>query len=79
MNPNAAQLVARKQFAQAFKSQPRPNLDAVLGAKWSLGLEVYRLTDEQYFQQAVKVFNKRMGINNFAPSEKQLLFEKAGV
>ncbi|WP_175658209.1 hypothetical protein [Burkholderia vietnamiensis] len=79
MSPSAAQLEARRQFALAFSKQPRPNLDRVLGSNWSVGLEVYRLTDEQYFQQAVKVFNKRIGIAHFAPTEKQLLFHRAGI
>lgn len=79
MKISAAQYEARRQFALAFKGSDRPDLKAVLGVNWSLGLELYRLTDEQYFQQAVKVFNKRMGLAHFAPSDKRSLFNITGV
>lgn len=79
MKITAAQYEARKQFATAFRTSDRPDLRGVLGVNWSLGLELYRLTDEQYFLQAVKVFNKRMGIAHFAPGDKRSLFNITGV
>ena len=79
MKITAAQYEARRQFALAFRASDRPDLKAVLGANWSLGLELYRLNDQQYYQQAVKVFNKRMGIAHFAPADKRSLFNITGV
>lgn len=79
MKISAAQYEARRQFALAFKHAPRPDLVSVLGPRWSVGLEVHRLTDDEYFKLAVRQFNKRMGVRNFVPEEKHILYNLTGV
>lgn len=74
-----AQMEARRRFALAFRRENRPDLTHVLGNGWSLGQDMHRLTDQQYFDKAVQLFNRRIGITRFAPSTKQDLFRVAGV
>lgn len=76
---NLAQIEARRRFALAFRRENRPDLTHVLGNGWSLGQDMRRMTDPQYFEKAVQLFNGRIGIARFAPSTKQDLFRVAGV
>ncbi|MEK6384098.1 MAG: hypothetical protein V4797_05840 [Paraburkholderia tropica] len=76
---NPAQIEARRRFALAFRRENRPDLKHVLGNGWSLGQDMHRMTDQQYFDKAVQLFNRRIGITRFAPSTKQDLFRVAGV
>ena len=75
----AAQYEARKQLATAFRKSSRPPLTTILGSNWSAGLDLYRLTDHEYFLFAVKLFNKRVGVANFAPADKPVLFVMTGI
>lgn len=79
MQITAAQYEARRRFALAFRKYHRPDLTAVLGTNWNVGLEVHRLTDDQYFHHAVRMFNKRMGLRHFCPDDKRILFNVTGV
>lgn len=75
-----AQIEARRRFALAFRRENRPDLTHVLGNGWSLvGQDMNRLTDQQYFEKAVQLFNRRIGIARFAPSDKADLFRVTGV
>lgn len=74
-----AQIEARRRFSLAFRRENRPNLTHVLGSGWSLGQDMRRLTDQQYFEKAVQLFNRRIGIARFAPLGKEDLFRVAGV
>ncbi len=74
-----AQMEARRRFALAFRRENRPALTSVLGNSWSLGQDMRRMTDQQYFDKAVQIFNRRIGITRFAPSTKQDLFRVTGV
>lgn len=74
-----AQIEARRRFALAFRRENRPDLTNILGNGWSLGQDMRRTTDQQYFEKAVQLFNRRIGIARFAPSTKQDLFRVAGV
>jgi len=76
---NLAQIEARRRFALAFRYENRPDLTHVLGNGWSVGQDMHRMTDQQYFDKAVQLFNHRIGIARFAPSTKQDLFKVAGV
>ncbi|MBN3812881.1 hypothetical protein [Paraburkholderia sp. Ac-20347] len=76
---NPAQIEARRRFALAFRRENRPDLTHVLGTGWSLGQDMHRLTDRQYFEKAVQLFNRRIGIARFAPSDKADLFRVAGI
>ncbi|MEQ2048127.1 hypothetical protein [Burkholderia multivorans] len=76
---SSAQIEARRWFALAFSRENRPDLTHVLGNGWSLGQDMHRLTDQQYFEKAVQLFNRRIGIARFAPLTKQDLFRVAGV
>ncbi|WP_146124319.1 hypothetical protein [Burkholderia multivorans] len=77
--PNFAQIEARRRFALAFRHDNRPELAHVLGSGWSLGQDMHRLTDQQYFEKAVQLFNRRIGIARFAPSDKVGLFRVTNV
>jgi hypothetical protein len=74
----AAQIEARRQFALAFRRTSRPDLTHILGRGWSLGQDVFHLNDQQYFEKAVRLFNRRIGLVRFAPLDKQDLFRIAG-
>lgn len=74
-----AQIEARRRFALAFRQRNRPDLTHVLGNGWSLGQDMHRMTDQQYFEKAVQLFNRRIGIARFAPSDKADLFRVASV
>lgn len=76
---NPAQIEARRRFALAFRRENRPDLTHVLGNGWSIGQETQRLTNQQYFDKAVQLFNRRIGIARFAPSDKADLFRVTGV
>jgi hypothetical protein len=74
-----AQMEARRQFALAFRRESRPDLTHVFGRGWSLGEDMRRLDDRQFFEKAVQLFNRRLGMAQFAPSNKEDLFRAAGV
>jgi hypothetical protein len=74
-----AQIEARRRFALAFRHESKPDLTHVLGNGWSLGQDMHRMTDQQYFEKAVQLFNRRVGLVRFAPSDKADLFRVAGV
>lgn len=76
---NPAQIEARRRFALAFRRENRPDLTHVLGNGWSSGQDMHRMTDQQYFDKAVQLFNRRIDIARYAPSTKQDLFRVAGV
>ncbi|MDN7845790.1 hypothetical protein QZM05_22620 [Burkholderia multivorans] len=74
-----AQIEARRRFALAFRHENKPDLTHVLGNGWSLGQDMRQMTDQQYFDKAVQLFNRRIGIARFAPLDKADLFRVAGV
>lgn len=76
---SAAQIEARRRFALAFRHENRPDLTHVLGNGWSLGQDMHRLDHQQYFEKAVQLFNRRIGIARFAPSSKADLFRVTDV
>ncbi len=76
---NPAQLEARRRFALAFRRENRPDLTHVLGNGWSLGQDMHRLTDQQYFEKAVQLLNRRIGIARFASADKADLFRVTNV
>ncbi|CAK0115939.1 MULTISPECIES: hypothetical protein [Burkholderiaceae] len=76
---SAAQIEARRRFALAFRRENRPDLTHILGNGWSLGQDMGHMTEQQYFEKAVQLFNRRVGIARFAPSTKHDLFRVAGV
>jgi hypothetical protein len=76
---NPAQIEARRRLALAFKRENRPDLTHVLGNGWSTGQDTHRLTDQEYFEKAVQLFNRRIGIARFAPSDKTDLFRVTNV
>lgn len=76
---SSAQIEARRWFALAFRREDRPDLAHILGSGWSLGQNMHRMSEQQYFEKAVQLFNRRIGITRFAPSTKQDLFRVAGV
>jgi hypothetical protein len=75
----AADYEARRQLATAFRKEDRPLLNTILGSNWSAGLDLYRLTDHEYFLYVIKLFNKRVGVANFAPADKPVLFVLVGI
>lgn len=74
-----ARIEARRRFALAFRYENRPDLTHVLGNGWSLGQDMHRMTDQQYFEKAVQLFNRRIGIAGFAPADKADLFRVSNV